>query len=72
MHAGTPDKAHLHVYRYSLMFICFSIAQILVHCASNIGRIGAENMEYMCTLNVVSLANVVGTKTEPSCYLPGC
>ena len=29
-------------------------------------------MEYMYTLNVISLANVVGAKTEPSYYLPGC
>ena len=60
MHAGTPDKAHLHVYRYS---ICFSIAQIscsIVLCFQH------ENMEYMYTLNVISLANVVGAKTEPA------
>ena len=46
-----------------LMFICFSIAQIscsIVLCFQH------ENMEYMYTLNVISLANVVGAKTEPA------
>ena len=57
-----------------LMLYVSQLLRFLVplYCASNISRIGVENMEYMYTLNVINLANVVGAKTEPSYYLPGC